>query len=76
MLLIELLYRYTGQNNGRIRMSWDEAQALLGCSRRMVGYYFAELHQVGLIEITVKGSFDHKAGARKGTCNLYRLTRI
>ena len=76
VLLIELLYRYTGQNNGQIRMSWDEAQALLGCSRRMVGYYFAELHRVGLIEITVKGSFDHKAGARKGTCNLYRLTRI
>ena len=76
LLLVELHYRHNGRNNGQICLSWEEAQALLNCSRRMVGYYFAELRQSGLIETTVKGSFEHKDGARKGTCNRYRLAHL
>lgn len=73
LLLVELLYRHTGKNNGQISMSWLEAMSTLQCSRRTVARKFAELHEAGLIETTVKGSFDHKDGARKGTCNQYRL---
>ena len=74
LLLVELFYRYTSKNNGQISMSWQEARNCLDCSRATVARTFAELHQSGLIETTVKGSFDHKDGARKGTCNQYRLT--
>jgi hypothetical protein len=42
----------------------------------MAGYYFAKLRQSGLIETTVKGSFNLKDGARKGCCNQYRLTFV
>ena len=76
LLLVELLYRFTGRNNGKICMSWQDAQEILKCSRRMVGYYFAELHCAGLVETVVSGSFDHKDGARKGMGSQYRLIGV
>ncbi len=76
LLLVELLYRYTGKNNGRIVMSWEDAQKALRCQRRMVAHYFAELHQAGLIETVVSGSFDHKQGARKGMGSQYSLAGV
>jgi hypothetical protein len=69
-LLVELYYRYNGQNNGRIRMSWDEAQALLECTRRTVARYFAELHLAGLLATTT----PERTG--KGYCNRYKLTHV
>ena len=66
LLLVELFYRFTGRNNGKIIMSWQDAQEVLKCGRRMVGHHFAELHRAGLVETVVSGSFDHKQGARKG----------
>jgi hypothetical protein len=74
IILVDMLYRYTGSNNGRISYSWEDAQRRVKCSRRMVGYYFAKLRDAGLIEVTVKGSFDLRNGTRKGTANQYRLT--
>ncbi len=76
LLLVELHYRHNGRNNGAIRLSWGEAQALLKCSRRTVARTFAKLRQAGLIETTVSGTFDDKTGASKGTCNQYRLTHL
>jgi len=76
VLFVELLYRHNGRNNGQICMSWQEAQMLLKCQKRAVAKYFAELRDTGLVACTVQGSFDHKNGARKGTCNQYRLTCI
>ena len=73
LLLVELLYRHNGRNNGRIRMSWQEAQALLKCCKRAVGKYFAELRNAGLVEIAVKGSYDHKDGARKGQLEAHEI---
>jgi hypothetical protein len=43
LLLVELLYRYTGKNNGRISMSWAEGMASLQCSRATVARKFGEL---------------------------------
>ena len=74
LLLIELQYRHNGSNNGNLSMSFIEASARLRCSKSTVVRSFAELHQAGLIEITVRGSFDLKNGSRKGTANQYRLT--
>ena len=76
LLLVELFYRFTGRNNGKIIMSWQDAQEVLKCGRRMVGYHFAELHRAGLVETVVSGSFDHKQGARKGMGSQYRLTCV
>ena len=76
LLLVELHYRHNGRNNGAIRLSWGEAQALLKCSRRTVARTFAKLRQAGLIETTVAGTFYDKTGASKGTCNQYRLTHL
>ncbi len=76
LLLVELHYRFTGRNNGEIVMLWEDAQRVLRCRRRMVGYYFAELHRAGLVETVVSGSFDHKDGARKGMGSQYRLIGV
>jgi len=76
LLLIELHYRFTGKNNGKIVMSWSDAQVALKCGRRTVGYCFAELNRAGLAETAVSGSFDHKDGARKGIGSQYRLIGV
>ena len=76
VILVDMLYRHNGRNNGKISYSWADARCRLGCSFSTVARVFAELRAAGLIETTVKGSFDHKNGIRKGACNQYRLTCI
>lgn len=76
LILVDMLYRYNGRNNGTISYSWDDAQRRLGCSRRTVGRLLARLRDAGLVAIVTKGSFDLKDGARKGTANQYRLTFV
>ncbi len=76
MILLELHYSFTGKNNGKLRLSYRAVVGRYRCSKTTVKRAFNELHQAGLIETTVSGSFDDKAGARKGTCNQYRLTHL
>jgi DNA-binding Lrp family transcriptional regulator len=76
LILLELHYSFTGKNNGELRLSYRAVVERYRCSKTTVVRSFSELHQAGLIKITVSGSFDDKAGARKGTCNQYRLTHL
>ena len=63
-------------HNGELKLSWGEVVKLLRCSYSTAARAFKELHDAGLIETTVSGSFDHKAGARKGCASRYRLTYL
>ena len=76
LILLELHYSFTGKNNGDLRLSYRAVVERYRCSKTTVKRAFNELHQAGLIETTVSGSFDDKAGARKGTCSQYRLTHL
>ena len=76
MILLELHYSFIGKNNGKLRLSYRAVVERYRCSKTTVARSFTELHQAGLIETTVSGSFDDKAGARKGACNQYRLTHL
>jgi DNA-binding transcriptional MocR family regulator len=73
---LELHYSFTGKNNGKLRLSQRAVVERYRCSYTTVVRSFNELHKAGLIETTVSGSFDDKAGARKGACNQYRLTHL
>jgi len=70
-LLIGLLDRFNGRNNGNIHYSIPEAMIWLHCSRCSAIRAFQELREAGLVERTRKGAF---AGAGKGTANTWRLT--
>ena len=76
LILVELHYCYTGTNNGELCLPYLSLVRRIRCSRASIKRAFGELHQAGLIETTVSGSFDHKGGARKGVGSRYRLTRI
>ena len=73
-LLLAIADRYNGQNNGGIPYSISEAMAWLHCSRSTAIRALQELQDAALIECTAKGSHIHKAGERKGTASLWRLT--
>ncbi|MCW3781382.1 hypothetical protein [Defluviimonas salinarum] len=51
-LYIELKRRYTGSNNGRIRLSHREAATALSVTRNTVGAYFEALIEHGFIHMT------------------------
>ena len=76
LILVELHYHYTGRNNGSISLPQKLIVEQYRCSYSSVKRAFRELHNAGFIKTVVHGSFDHKDGARKGTCNQYRLTCI
>jgi hypothetical protein len=51
-LYVELKRRYTGYNNGEIKLSHREAATLMGTSKNTVGRYFRELEMRGFIKMT------------------------
>lgn len=69
-LLLELVRRFNGHNNGRIALAHRDARILLGCGARSVGPAFAQLEQHGFIVMTSHGD----RGAR--LAREYRLTWI
>ncbi len=63
-LLVELMLRYNGQNNGDISMSSREAAHLLNVSKDTANRAFAELRELGFIRMNEQGVFrrhDRKA---------------
>ena len=72
-LLIGIWDQYNGHNNGDLRFGYAHAERLLGCSTQTVWRAFAELQDAGLIEAVEKGSFAHKASARKGIVTAWRI---
>lgn len=71
---VDIWARFNGRNNGQIVYDLRDAIARLHCSKRTAIRMLAELQDAGLIEATVKGSFQYKTGARKGTATEWRLT--
>ena len=63
-----------GHNNGEISYSLRDAMARLRWSWSTAQRALAELQNAHLIEAVIKGSFDHKNGARKGMATKWRLT--
>ena len=76
LTLVELHYCFTGKNNGQLCLPYGHLTQRLHCSRSTVERALRELREAGLIETTVSGSFDHKAGARRGIGSQYRLIHI
>ncbi len=63
-LLVELMLRYSGRNNGDISMSSREAAGLLNVSRMTAYRAFNELQELGFIRMNQQGIFrrhDRKA---------------
>tara|TARA_R110002051_G_scaffold57104_11_gene105912 strand:- start:7078 stop:7530 length:453 start_codon:yes stop_codon:yes gene_type:complete len=50
-LYVELKRRFTGSNNGEIKLSHREAAALLCVSKNTIGGYFRHLEERGFIEM-------------------------
>ena len=72
-LLIGIWDQYNGKNNGDLRFGYEHAMRLLGCSSQTAWRTFAELKAAGLIVAVEKGSFAHKASARKGMVTAWRI---
>jgi hypothetical protein len=74
LLIFGMADRYNGKNNGQIIYSIRDAMRWLRCSARTAIHALKELQDAGLIEATVRGSFDHANGRRKGMATKWRLT--
>ena len=72
--IIDMWAWFNGRNNGQISYGLRDAMARLHCSKSTALRVFAELQNAHLIEAVIKGSFDHKKGARKGMATKWRLT--
>ncbi len=59
-LLVELIYRHNGENNGSIGMSVREAADRLGVALNTALKALAELQDKGFIRTAKAGSFTHK----------------
>lgn len=68
-LLIELIYRFRGANNGTIGLGQREAAYELGCGRPTVSRAMRELDDAGL-------AMPMKPGNWRGTAGEWRLTWI
>ena len=66
----ELRTRYHGSNNGRLRLSHQEAADLLGMSKSTVGRALVELELKGFVIKTRQGLFH------KHMCSEYRVTEL
>lgn len=60
-LLLEIMRRYNGSNNGRIGLGLREAAAALAMSdRQAIARYFSELEEKGFIRATRRSGFNLK----------------
>jgi len=59
-LILELLDRFRGDNNGRIVLSVREAAERLGVSKETVTWTFRELMALGFVKVMRGSSFDLK----------------
>jgi hypothetical protein len=70
-ILVELLGRFNGYNNGKIGMSYREMADRLGTtSLKSMGPAIVELHSHGFIDVTAEGKWKPREA------RLYRLTFI
>ena len=61
-LLIEILKRYNGYNNGQISFSHREASEILGVGKNQPVKFFRELEDRGFIKANQRGHFAWKGG--------------
>jgi hypothetical protein len=76
VVLVDILYRYTTKNNGRIAYGVRDATRRLHCGLDTARNALNELQAAGLIEPTVRASFNDKSGASKGRATQWRLTFV
>ncbi|MGR3794616.1 helix-turn-helix domain-containing protein [Vannielia sp. SX4] len=60
-LWFELHARYNGGNNGKVRLSMNEATEALGIGKATVSRAYAELQAKGFIALTTPGSWYHRS---------------
>lgn len=75
-LLIMLIRKFNGHNNGDISCGVREAASWLHSSKDTASRAFAELEGLGLIERTRRGHFKIKAGEMKNVATSWRLNFI
>ncbi|MBV7387251.1 helix-turn-helix domain-containing protein [Pasteurellaceae bacterium TAE3-ERU1] len=66
ILLVELLARYNGKNNGDLAITYDEVAQILRISRQRAFNAFKELEEAGFIVKTRQGN--------RRECSLYAVT--
>lgn len=59
-VLFELHTRFNGSNNGRVRLSMNEAVAALGIGKGTAQRAFCELQDKGFIALTTAGNWYHR----------------
>ena len=75
-VLIDILDQYNGRNNGSLHYGIRHTMRCLNCSKRTAIRRLGEVRDAGLIVATEKGSFNYKAGSRKGVATAWRLTFV
>ena len=73
-LIILLLRRFNGHNNGAISCSIREAADWCHCGKSTAAKLFEELETLNLIGVVHKGAFSIKAGDDKNAATTWRLT--
>ena len=72
LIWIAVLERYNGENNGEISLSVREAGSYAGCTKNTAGKKFIELLDAGLLQCTMKTSFNNG----KGLASTWALTHL
>ncbi len=68
-LLVILISRYKGDNNGHIWLSEEAAAGLMGVSSRATAHNaFVELQKAGLIKMAKDSYFNQKSGDARARC--------
>lgn len=73
-VVIDMAGFHNGKNNGAIRYGFADAIRCIRCSKSTAVKVFAELRQSGLVEMTERGSFSNKIGARGGRSSAWLVT--
>ena len=73
-VLLELMYRYNGQNNGSVVLSVRQAGARTNCTENTALKRLREIEEHGFVRCSRKGSFTTKGGhASEWTLTLFPL---
>jgi hypothetical protein len=73
-LLIFIMRRFNGRNNGDIPCGIREAAKFLHCGKSTAARFFEELEGLKLIEPTRRGHFEVKQGEMKNVATRWRVT--